>query len=52
MMDTWNGALFIILALVAFGLVAARVLHLKAKRRGEEAWERLVRHRFGDDEQP
>ena len=45
-MTDWSWALILILAAGAFGLVAAQAWRLEAKRRGEDAWEKLVEERF------
>ena len=45
-MTDWNWALIIIVAAGGFALVAAHRWWAESKRRGKDAWERLVRHRF------
>ena len=45
-MTDWNWALIIIVAAGGVALVAAHRWWAESKRRGKDAWERLVRHRF------
>ena len=49
-MTDWNWSL-IILAGGAFLLRAALAWHRRSKERGRQAWERMMRERFGDDEE-
>ena len=45
-MTDWNWGLIFMLAAGGFALVAAQRWRAESKRRGKDAWERLVRHRF------
>ena len=45
-MQTWTWALILILLASSFGLSAAQAWRRQTKRRGEDAWQRLVQHRF------
>ena len=50
-MQTWTWALILILLASSFGLSAAQAWRQKAKQRSEDAWQRLVQHRFNSRDQ-
>ena len=50
-MQTWTWALILILLASSFGLSAAQAWRRQTKRRGEDAWQRLVQHRFNSRDQ-